>query len=228
MKRLISMLLLCILFFLAIGLSHGMAEDTPQLYYLWDIPFGLSESEFIEQAYAKTGFNFLPHSGEVEDSFEITTDEKQSISFLDYPLVRASAFFQRNADGNLGYTIIYLVFDVESKTIPEVLSLFASIRLMLQEKYDDPSFSALSSSNGMLLTSDALKNGFDAQRVADILVTDDTIHKVWVFWKNLGVGLAKTSYTDVAMALFASSFIQEVPESLEVYENRNKPSDAGL
>ena len=228
MKRLISIFLCGFLMLSSVGSWQAIAEDASQLYYLWDIPFGISESEFIEQAYEKTGFNFVPHPDEVEDSYKIATNESQSISFLGHPLSGAEATFQVDSDGNPSYQMITLVFDVESKTIPEALSLFDSVRLVLEEKYGDHTLAWLYNDKGRFLTCDAIEGGFDAQQVSGILTTDDTVRMMEMVWKNLGIVVGKTSENKAGMILLSSFSIVELPEPLEVYENRNKPSDAGL
>ncbi len=228
MKKLISALLCGFLLFSAMVVPQGMAEEASQLYYLWDIPFGISESEFIEQAYAKTGFNFVPHSDQIEDFFDIVTHEEQLISFLGYPLTEAVASFQIDSEGKASYSAISLFLDVESKTMFEVLSLFDSIRLVLQEKYGDHTFAALFTNNAKLLTCDAIEGEFDSQQVANILSSDDAIDMVMMAWKNLGIGAGKRSYHEIVLILYASTSIAEAPEPFEVYQNRNAPSDAGL
>lgn len=228
MKKLISVLLVGFLLLSMIVVSQGIAEEPSQVYYLWDIPFGISESEFIEQVYAKTGFNFVPHSGEAEESFQIFTDEKQSISFLGHPLNQARTIFQVDSEGGASYYALALFFNVENKTIPEVLSLFDSVCLVLQEKYGDHTFAALSNDRGDFFTCDAIEGGFDARQVTNILATDDTIRAIELSWNNLGVYVSKTSGKEVDMVLYALAYIVEASEPLEAYENRNAPSDAGL
>lgn len=228
MKKMIPFFLVSLLLSSVLSLPQAIAEDASQLYYLWDIPFGISESEFIEQVYAKTGFNFVPHSGVTKDIFWIVTHEEQSISFLGHPLSGAEATFLVDSDGNSSYYSIALFFDVGSETIPRVLSLFDSIRLVLQEKYGDHTFAALYSNKGKLFTCDAIEGGFDIQQVADILTTDDTIDMVMMAWKNLGIGAGKRGYHENIMTLYAATSIAEESGPLEIYENRNKSSDAGL